>query len=164
MTHAIAGARGRIEDPEETLMKAHAWAERHECEVLLADASAVFGRDHVESAVRHAVRAREAAAMVARTVALEALRYLAAQRQVVDAIRDAGIRAATEEIAVVIFGKTDPTEMLKKMGWRRDDDVLRARGKPLDRLGISAEEATTVPEDRRTDLALERVALLDVHK
>jgi len=162
--YAIAGARGSIEDPESTIKQVQEWAARHDAEVVLADARAVFGQDHLESAVRHALRAQTAGTMVAHTVSMETLRYLSAQRQVADAIRVAGIRRGTRELALVVFGTISIEEALRFFGWARDDAVLDARGKSLDILGIGNEAAATIPANRRPDLALEKVALLDVIK
>jgi KEOPS complex subunit Cgi121 len=164
MTYAIIGARGKVTDPEAMIQAAREWAAHYRSEILLADADVVFGRDHLESAVSHALRAQTAGTMVSRSVAMESLRYLAAQRQVADAIRVAGIRRGTNRIAVVLFGATTVDSLLALQGWQRDDSVLEARGKSLDVLGITKEEAATVPPDRRQDLALEKVALLDVAK
>ncbi len=51
MTYAVAGARGIIEDPEKTIEDVHKWASARGGDVLVADAKAVFGRDHLETAV-----------------------------------------------------------------------------------------------------------------
>ena len=162
MTYDIVGAQGEIDDREKLLQDAQAWAARHGCEILVADARAVFGRDHLESAVRHAIRARDAKNMAAKTLPMEILRYLAARRQVSDAIRVAGIRPDTKRIALAFVGGGKVDSFLAAFGWSRDDDVLRAEGKSLANLGISGVQAKTVPQDRRADLALERVALLEV--
>lgn len=162
MTYAIGGARGRIEDPEKIIRQVQEWASSRSGEVLLADARAVFGRDHIESAVRHAVRAQSGGNMVAHSISLETLRYLAAQRQVTDAIRAAGIRRGTEQIAVVLFRNGSLEDLFEAFGWSRDDSILEARGKSLDVLGITEREAATVPAEDREALALEKVALLDV--
>ncbi len=164
MKYAIAGARGVIEDPERAIEEVQKWAAHHDVEVFLAEAAAVFGRDHLESAIRHAVRAQSAGTMVARSLSMETLRYLSAQRQVADAIRVAGIRRGTREVAVVVFGTDSTEEVLKFFGWAGDDAVLDVRGKLFEVFGITKEEASTVPPDRRADLVLEKVALLDVLK
>lgn len=164
MTHAIAGARGAIRDPVATIKEAQKWAATERCEVLLADARAVVGQDHLESAVRHATRAQSAGTMVAHSISMETLRYLAAQRQVADAIRVAGIRGGTERVAIVLFGDAQIDELVRAFGWSRDDCLLDARGKSLDVLGISKAEAATVGAGKREELALEKVALLDVVK
>jgi KEOPS complex subunit Cgi121 len=162
VTFAISGAHGRIDDPEATIKRIQDWGMHYGVEVLVADANVVFGRDHLESAVRHALRAQTAGTMVARSVSMEALRYLSCQRQVVDAIRVAGIRSGAGELGVAVFGADSTEDVLKLFGWVRDDAVLEPREKSLSALGISAGEASTVRPDHRRDLALEKVALLDV--
>ncbi|MGQ0797754.1 MAG: KEOPS complex subunit Cgi121 [Methanobacteriota archaeon] len=162
MTFVIVGVRATVHNPEVVLAQAREWAAGHGGEVLLADARCVFGRDHMESAARHALRAKEAGRMAARSLPLEALRYLAGERQVSDAIRVAGIRAGTSGIAILGFGDLPIDAWCRTLGWSVDEEVLEPRGKSLDALEIGGTEASTVPEDRRHDLALERVALLDV--
>lgn len=164
MKHVLAGARGKVPDREAILHEAHRWSASRGSEALLADARAVFGRDHLESAVRHAERARDAELMATRSVSMEALLYLSGQRQVADAIRVAGIAHATEAVALVVFGDASVDELIALLGWSRDDEVLEAGGKDLGILGIRDVEQGTVPGDRTADLALERTALLDITK
>jgi len=164
VTFVVAGARTTIEDPESVLARARRWGSDHGADVLLADARAVFGRDHLISAALHAERARSLARMTARSVALEALLYLSGRRQVADAIRSAGLRGKTKGVAIVIFDGTDGDAFLRSMGWTRDDTTLDARGKSLRLLGIGSREETTIPPGSRPDLALEKVALVDVLK
>ena len=163
MTYQLGGARGTVRNPQEVIARAQGWgAERH-AQVLLADASVVFGRDHLESAVRHAVRAREHGSGVARDLGLEALRYLCARRQVADAIRVGGLKEGTTAIAVVVFG-APVADLLAALGWAPDDTVLAAEGKSLHVLGVRGREESTVPPERAADLALERTALVDLEK
>ncbi len=164
MSHASAGARGAVKDRDAVLKIAQEWASGVGCEVLLADASVVFGREHLESAALHAERARDAGLMATRSVSMEALLYLTGERQVADAIRVAGIRNGTTTIAVGLFGAAPVEELIARLGWSRDDAVLDAMGKDLSSLGIRDVERGTVPQDRVLDLALERTALLDVVK
>ncbi len=161
MTYAIGGARGRIEDVERTLDRARRWAGRDR-DILLADARVVFGRDHLESAVRHAIRSKSADSMAARSLSMETLRYLSGRRQVQEAIRVAGIRSETDRIALVLFGSGSLDEFLQTFSWARDDRVLDLHGKDLADLGIQPAGQKTVPTKQAGDLALERVALLDV--
>ncbi len=163
MSHEIAGARTSVVDPQTMVAKAQAWAEGRRAEVLLADARLVFGRDHLESAILHAVRARNTGSGVARDLGLETLRYLSGARQVTNAIRAAGLHEGAASVAVVVFeGSAD--ELLAHLGWARDDTVLDARGKSLRDLGIGPSAERTVGADRPADLALERTALLDIEK
>ncbi len=163
MRYEIVGARGAVPDPKEVVDRAQAWAAERGGGVLLADASAVFGRDHLESAVLHAVRAHASGGNVARSIGLEALRYLAARRQVADAIQAAGLKAGTDRIAVVAFD-APADELVRRLGWTRDDTVLDSGQKSLRPLGITEEQTATVPPGKVADLALERVALVDLEK
>jgi tRNA threonylcarbamoyladenosine modification (KEOPS) complex Cgi121 subunit len=164
MTYLIAGVRGVVEDPEAVLTKVHTETNGRSGEVLLADARVVLGRDHLETAVRHALRAQSNGTMASRTVSMEALRYLSAQRQLTDAIRVAGIHKGTKELAIVVFGEARLDELLEEFGWSRDDGVLDAEGKSFEAIGITKAEWSTLPPKQRVDLALEKVALLDVEK
>ena len=163
MTYEIAGARGEVRDSQEVVAWAQAWAADHHAEVLLADASVVFGRDHLESAVRHALRARDHGAGVARDLGLETLRYLCARRQVSEAIRAGGLKPGTTAVAVVVFG-APVADLLGHLSWVRDDGVLAQEGKSLAALGVRDTERATVPPNRLADLALERTALVDLEK
>jgi KEOPS complex subunit Cgi121 len=164
MSHMIVGARGRIEDPESAVRRLQEWSRAHHAVVLAADARTVFGRDHLESAVRHAERAQASNRMGARTLAIETLLYVAGKRQVVDAIRVAGLRKGTRAIALVLWGVDDPDDLLSSLGWTRDDTVIEPAGKSLEVLGVTERERGTVTEAAVADLALEKVALLDVSK
>ena len=164
MTYRIGGARGNVGDPEATLKAVRTWSERTGDEVMLADAGIVLGRDHLETAVRHAIRSQAAGTMASRSVSMEALRYLSAQRQVVDAIRVAGIRRGTKAIGIAVFGTAAMDDLLATFGWSRDDNVLGYEGKSFQAIGITEAEWATLPPNQRADLALEKVALLDLAK
>ncbi|HKZ88827.1 MAG TPA: KEOPS complex subunit Cgi121 [Thermoplasmata archaeon] len=164
MRWTLVGARGAVRDPSGVLKAAQAWAANRGAEVLLADARAVFGRRHVESAILHAERAQREGRMTAHSVAMESLLYLSGQRQVSHAIRVAGLREDTIATAVLAFGLDAVDELVASLGWTRDDTVLEPGGKSLASLGVSPSEEKTVSDTRREELALERVALVDVLK
>ena len=164
MTFVIAGAKASAVAPEDTVRTVVEWAASHGVEVCLLDARSVFGRDHLESAARHAIRARDSNTMSSRSVAMETLRYASGQRQVQDAIQAAGLRRDTTIIGIVLLGDANVDELVQEMGWRRDDEVLNPAGKDLGAFGISQGEAETVSTSQRADLVLEKVALLDVQK
>jgi KEOPS complex subunit Cgi121 len=164
VSHAIAGARGHVADPEAVLRQAQAWASRHGSEVCLADARTVFGRDHLESAALHAERAKDSGTMATRSLSMETLLYVSGKRQVADAIRVAGLRLDSEAVGLVLFGPTDLDDFLREMAWSRDDSVMSAEEKSLEAFGISKAQATTVSYARRLDLVLEKVALVDLEK
>ena len=164
MTFDIAGAKASDVEPEAVVRTVAEWAASRGAEVCLLDARSVFGRDHLQSAALHAIRAREARTMSSRSVAMETLLYAAGARQVQDAIRSVGLRQDTTAIGVVLFGPAKVDDLVHDMGWSRDDGVLDAEGKSLENLGISDREAQTVSDRQRADLVLEKVALFDVEK
>jgi KEOPS complex subunit Cgi121 len=163
LTHSIAGVRTQISDPEAVIQEAHRWGTAHAAEAMLADARLVFGADHLETAARHAERARDSSSMITRSVAMETLLYLSGQGQVSEAIRLAGIRIGSTTVAICVFGSR-VDNLIEALGWTRDDSVLDAQGKSLRALGISPAEEATVPQEARRDLALERTALLDAFR
>ena len=164
MTFVLGGARASAVAPEEAVRTAADWGASHGAEVCLIDARSVFGREHLESAARHAIRARDSNTMSSRSLAMETLLYASGQRQVQDAIRVAGLRRETTTVGIVLFGDAKIDELLQAMGWRREDKVLNLASKALAAFGISQKEAETVPTSQRADLVLEKVALLDVQK
>lgn len=164
MRHIVAGARAHIDNPEAVVRKAQTWAAGHGLEVCLADARFVFGRDHLESAALHAERAKDTGRMTTHSLAMETLLYASGKRQVADGIALAGLRPGSEGVGIVLFGSATSDVFLREMGWSRDDSVLSAEGKSLEVLGVTKVQTDSVPPERRTDLALERVALLDLEK
>ena len=164
MRSEVAGARVKMGDPEDVLRTAAAWASEHASEVSLIDARCVFGRDHLGSAILHAERARDAGKMSARTLAMETLRYVSGRRQVAEAIHAAGLRKDTREVALVVFGEGSAADLVHRLGWTRDDSVLLPGGKDLAILRVTEREAATVLGTDPSEIALERVALLDVLK
>src|SRR5437867_12316622 len=92
------------------------------------------------------------------------LLYLSVRRQRVDSIRDSCLRNGTSTIGLAVWNAERPEDLLKALGWSRDDGVLEPAGKSLELLGITKKEEGTVVETRRADLALEKVALLDIEK
>ena len=164
MTHDLGGTRVSIDEPEGVLRRAAHLARERNVEILVADARAVFGRDHLESAALHAERAKEHGTMSTRSLAMETLLYLSGHRQVSDAIVVAGIRRGTEALAIVVFGNLRAAEAIAAMGWTPEANVLDALPKDPSVLGLTEAERSTVPKARWPDLALERVALLDVEK
>jgi tRNA threonylcarbamoyladenosine modification (KEOPS) complex Cgi121 subunit len=102
--------------------------------------------------------------MSTRSLTMETLLYLSGRRQVADAIAAAGIRRGTDALAVVVFGDARAVEVIDAMGWSADADVLAAAAKSSSLLGLTQAELSTIPEEHWPDLALERVALLEIEK
>ncbi len=134
------------------------------------DARAVCGMVHLESALLHARRAFERGDNLARTLWVEWVLCAAGVRQVDAAFQRVGIHPGTEGFAILLLAEdgdiADGTgdAFLEELGLERDDDVLACSEDSLSRLGVGEVELAAVPEERWTDLALERVALLDLER
>jgi tRNA threonylcarbamoyladenosine modification (KEOPS) complex Cgi121 subunit len=135
------------------------------------DASAVCGRVHLESAYLHADRAVGRGNNLARTLLVEWVLCAAGVRQVDVAFRLVGIRPGTDTFAIMLIADDDlvPTEdqvgsLLGTVGLQRDDDVLECDEEALRILGVGDAELAAVPRASWPDLALERVALLELER
>ncbi len=135
------------------------------------DADAVCGREHAVSALLHARRAFERGNNLARTLETEWALCVAGVRQVSNALAIVGVREGTTRFAVLLGfeGEAIPPEeavaaFLRGTDLVRDDSVLGPKEGALRRLGVGEAELRAVPEERWTDLALERVALLDLER
>ncbi len=145
-------------------------AASHGLSAQAMDAGAVCGRVHLESALVHARGAFARGNNMARTLWVEWVLCAAGVRQVDVAFKRVGIRPGTEVFAILLLSEGDEitggTEdaFLKKLGLERNDDVLVCSEDCLLRLGVGKVELAAVPRERWTDLALERVALLDLER
>ena len=135
------------------------------------DAEAVCGREHAVSALLHASRAHAAGRGLARTLGTEWALCVAGVRQVGVALERVGVRKGTATFAIMLSFEGDampPEEavaaFLRGTGLERDDSVLAPKEGALRRLGVGDAELRAVPRERWTDLALERVALLDLER
>lgn len=160
----VLGARGPPRAAQEVVSLVRGFAEEHGVEIQPLDPAMVFGRDHLISAVDHALRARVEGRATSRTLAGEVLLYASGERQVGEALAKLGLKGRVEAAALVVLGSCPTGELLRRMGWARDDDLLRAEGKDPTAFGLAREELSTVAPGAAADLILERVALVDLMK
>ncbi len=169
---AVFGARGAaVEDVKSWLARLQEVASAVGLRAQALDADAVCGREHVVSALLHARHASEAGRGLARTLETEWALCVAGVRQVGVALERAGVRKGTSRFAIMLLFEGDalpPEEavaaFLRGMRLERDDCVLEPKEEALRRLGVGDAELRAVPRDRWTELALERVALLDLER
>ena len=134
------------------------------------DARSVCGRVHLENALHHAERAFERGINLARTLPIEWVLCAAGVRQVDVAFQRVGIRPGADAFAIMLVRDEEaPSDeqvstLLTMLGLERDDDVLECTEGSLRALGVGDAELAAVPEERWPDLALERVALLDLER
>jgi len=136
------------------------------------DAGAVCGRVHLESALVHARQAFARGDNMARTLWVEWVLCAAGVRQVDVAFKVVGIRPGTEVFALLLLSEDEEdviteeaaTAFLASLDLERDDGVLECSEDALRRLGVGDAELAAVPRESWADLALERVALLDLER
>lgn len=159
--------RGKVDDVAVLLAALDESAQRYDVFLQACDEGWVFDKSHAESAYVHARRAHERGEASSRTVGGEYLRYLTGKRQVGKAIEAGGVKKGQEAFVLVAAGAKAGAAV-----WRFLDATKRTRDpagvgpnqEALDRLGVTAEERKAHPEGQWSDLALERVALVDLER
>lgn len=173
----IKGAVGKIQDPGYVLNKLRVISEKNKIEIQILDANSVFGKNHILSAFKHALRAFKENRNSMRKFSMEFTLYLAGERQIKDAIRKTGISEETEKFVVVFFCQEDWKDIEGSIGEEEADKIIKEIGlnpvnnifddidiAKLKRFGFTDEEINTVGKDKYEDLVLEKVSMLDVMK
>ena len=141
--------------------------------IQLFNAKYIYGKDHLNSAFTHAKRAFDHDRATASVLAMEILLYASGEYQIKNAIDKLGVKEDSEEIAVLINDENNRSEQeldnifaefLKVFGFTRDDGVLNGDVETLESFGISRDELSAIPENKRLELVLEKVALVDIQK
>jgi KEOPS complex subunit Cgi121 len=144
--------------------------------VQFFDAKHVAGPQHLYFAALNALNAFEKNTNISNNLAVEALLYASAQRQIKKAVKMLGIKQDSSEVAVLIITenrhrKSDSLRQVAKIvPGERDDGVLELTEKKLGNIqklfGISDIEFEAklekegVEKEALTDLVIERMALL----
>lgn len=140
------------------------------------DAKHVAGPQHLYFAALNALNAFEKKANISNNLAIEALLYASAQRQIKKAVKMLGIKQDSSEIAALIMTenrhkKTDYSRLVTKIiPGERDDSVLELTDKKIEKIKklfkISDIEFEAklkkegLEKEAVTDLVIERMALL----
>jgi KEOPS complex subunit Cgi121 len=124
----------------------------------------VCGREHIESALEHARRAFRNGNNSSSDLTLETMLYASGEKQLAKARDKMGLKAGTEQFALLFLGAGPDDECLKHLGLHRDDPVLEFSLQKAMNFGIGQDELASVPEHMARDLVLERVAFVDVIK
>ena len=157
-----------LADPARFISHIRVIAERNRCHVVCIDAEKVAGKEHVERAVKHALRSWGRGQATASNLEMEVLLYTAGTRQTGIA-REFGAHAGTNRLYFCFFPPSE--NAIREVGacisytdesWDGIDSAKQDRLMAL--FGISRAEVEAVGEGRFRDLVLERVALLEVYK
>jgi KEOPS complex subunit Cgi121 len=162
MEFTLVGARGRIEDSEDFVERLRSKATDMGLDVQVFDANLVFGRDHISSALEHALRAFERGTNVASSLMMEVLVYASGERQISTALEKMGVKEGRDGVVIVALGEGDVNHLLEEVGLERDDSIIEGQVEMLPAFGITERELETVPPAKVMDLVLERVALVDI--
>ncbi len=156
----IIGAKGSI-NVESILKKLHNFCSP--CQIF--DATVICGKEHIISAYKHAKRAFMQGKNISNSLEIEILLYVAAKRQINDAIEFAGAKNNGKYVFLFI-GKSEKEtkKFIKNMELKVDNNLLKPTIKKLKKFGITEKELKTVDKSMRSDLVLEKVAMLDLIK
>ena len=127
----------------------------------------VVGWDHVRHAAKLAQRAMKEGRNHAKTLDVEFLRYASGKRQIKEALQLLGIPASNDGAIVVAFGPKRMDAMqhfLHAIAENPDDTLLVADLQHLADFGVEVAALDATPAERRLDLVLEKVALVDVQR
>jgi len=144
-------------------------------ELQFFDADLVATQQHLYFAVLNALQAFRNKTNISKSLAVEAMLYASAQRQIRKAIQRCGIKPETTSMAVVIIGE-NPAEIEALLeaiavcvGAEPDETVLEMTEVKLEKIKeafqVKAEEIKTMMKNGNRDeavvsLVIERVALL----
>jgi KEOPS complex subunit Cgi121 len=171
----ITGFRNlSIEDAEDFVKATRKGAPQSSC-VQFFNAELVATWQHLYFAVLNALLAFKNERNISKSVAMEAMLYASAQRQIRKAIDLMGVKCSSANVAVVVIGESAESvesflsEVSKRVGEKTDDGVLELSKEKVqgirEAFGITETELETVMEkdngeDALVDLVIERVALL----
>jgi KEOPS complex subunit Cgi121 len=156
----IVGGRGKIIDPNQLLGRLKSVKGGR---VLALDAGMVCGREHLESAVEHALRAFDRGTNSANDIMMETMLYASGERQISKAREKMSLKEGSESVALVLFG-AHKDEALLVSELEEDESVLECKVDKLVRFGIEPQELDAVPPGKAKDLVLERVAFVEIMK
>jgi tRNA threonylcarbamoyladenosine modification (KEOPS) complex Cgi121 subunit len=125
----------------------------------------VVGPAHVVAAARHAKRAIAEGRAQAERPEVEFVRYLAGARQIKDALERMGLPEEVDGAVAVAFGpkRLDALQhFLHAAGAEAEPGLVEATPEKLAAFGVTPEELEATTPERRLDIALERVAAVDL--
>jgi KEOPS complex subunit Cgi121 len=158
------GLRGKVGSSDELLKAARDLLGDEDVLFQFFNADMILGEEHILSAYEHAKRAFATNRNISQSLAMEILIYVSGEPQIASAIKKVGVSDGCERIVMVVAGVVDVDGLLEKLNMKRDDEVLEFSEEKLRTFGIGEKEISAVPQNRRKDLILERVAMVDVRK
>lgn len=164
----IVGAKGNIQSIDEFLKKVDRITKDYKIIIQVFDADVIYGKNHLISAVDHAIRAIDRKTNTTNSLAMEILLYSSGERQLKIAIPKMGVKKGKAKIAFVFIQDsiTDQliSDILEQLSLDRNDYVLEGNIDTIKKFGISENELNTVEKSKYGNLILEKVAMVDIIK
>ena len=170
----IIGAMGNIQDIDIFLKQVISFAQKHQVIIQVFDANMIFGKAHLISSVKHAIRAMERKTNTTNSLDKEILLYASGERQIKLSIPKMGIKKGNGNIAFVFVNDVKSgdselsdhlvDEVLESFSLVRDDSILEGDIDTLRAFGINENEIKTVTKAKYGHLILEKVAVVDMIK
>jgi KEOPS complex subunit Cgi121 len=160
----IVGLKGKVESSDEFLKSARDFFGDTQVMVQFFNADLILGKEHIESAYEHAKRAFDTGKNISQSLAMEILIYASGEPQIANAIKKVGVKDGGERVVLVADNKVDVKGLIGHLKMERDDEVVKFSEEKLKIFGIEESEISAVPEEKKKDLVLERVAMVDVRK
>ncbi|MDH5780837.1 MAG: KEOPS complex subunit Cgi121 [Candidatus Bathyarchaeota archaeon] len=136
--------------------------------IQLFDAKLIAGREHLYFAVLNALRAFEGRLNISNSLAVEALLYASAQRQISKAVDLLGIKSESTHIAVLVIAETKQwtntaLEMVSRLvPGERDDGVLELTDEKVEDIRRLFDISDLELEAKLEKKGLEKEALIDL--
>jgi len=169
--YKIIGAKGFIQNIDDSLEKIRVFSEKNKVILQVFDADIIYGHKHLVSALVHAKRAFEEGENTTNTLEMEILLYAAGERQLKLAIPKVGFKQGEVNIAAIFYEEGKKLDLepvvekfLKEFDLKKDNKVLKGDINTLKKFGISNSEIKTVSENKYGDLILEQIANVDIIK
>lgn len=162
---AVAALRGplKLEDALFTAAKSNKIAP---LQVVRHDR--IVGTDHLRSAALHAQRAEKEGRMQAKTLEVEFVRYLAGERQISAAIQKMGLPDDPDGAPAAVVVALGPKRMdalqhfVHSLGLVQDPALLEPTLEKLKAFGVTTTMLEATTPERRLDIVLEMVAMVDL--
>jgi KEOPS complex subunit Cgi121 len=154
--------------PEDLIKRIQATGLQYHCCIICIDAERVAGREHVESAVRHAIRAWCERKAIADSLEMEVLLYTGGTRQT-GVARTFGVNPETKRLYLCFIPPNERAvaEIGRWVQYNEDcwEEMAEEKIRRLmDLFGVTPAECAAIGIDHIKSLVIERVALLDVYK
>ncbi|UCD13787.1 MAG: hypothetical protein JSW60_09570 [Thermoplasmatales archaeon] len=164
----IVGAKGNIQSVDSFLKKVDIFAIKHNIVIQAFDADVIYGKNHIISAVAHAIRAIDRKTNSTNSLGMEILLYTSGERQLKIAIPKMGVKNGESNIAFVFtegkISEKEINDIFMQLSLIRDDTVLEGDINTLRKFGISENEIDTMTKAKYGDIILEKVAMVDIIK